>query len=203
MGRRSNRKRSDDRTKAKQSSLRRALSIGSIAFVIAVVTGGPIGTVLQKVDVLTGILFLLGVILIAIIADVIAVAATAAKDVPFNAMASDRVPGAQEALIILRNAGKVNSIFGDVVGDIAGTISGVVATPLIFLLSDRYPGIPSVLLSAFVIGVIAFFTIGGKAAEKDFAVRKATVVILWVGKVIYVFNRLKRFGRKEKQQRKS
>lgn len=196
MGRRSKKtKRSDDRAKTKQSSLRQALSIGSIAFVIALVTGGPIGTVLQTVDVLTAVLFLVGVIAIAIIADIVAIAATAAKDVPFNAMASDRVPGAQEALVIVRNAGRVNSIFGDIVGDIAGTISGVVATPLIFLLSDMYPGIPSVLLSAIVIGVIAFFTIGGKAAEKDFAVRKSTTVILWVGKIIYVLKRVKNLGR--------
>lgn len=196
MGRSARQKRGNKRNKPQQSGLQRGLSIGALAFVIAIITGGPIGAVLQTVDVITAIIFLVIVIVIAIIADIIAVAATAAQDVPFHAMATDRVPGAQEALIIIRNAGKVNSIFADIVGDIAGTISGVVATPLIFLLNEIYPGTPSVLLSALVIGFIAFLTIGGKAAEKDFAVRKSTVVILWVGKLIYALKRIKRLGRK-------
>lgn len=200
MGSRSNsRKRGNGRSKSSPSSLRQGLTIGTIAFFIAIVTGGPIGTLLQGVDVLTGVVVLILIILFGVCADVIAVAATAANDVPLNAMASDKVPGAQEALVIVRNAGRVNSIFGDIVGDIAGTISGVVATPVIFALSELYPQIPQVAVSALVIGLVAFFTIGGKAAEKDFAVRQSTLVILWVGKLIYLFNRIRRLGRKGKQ----
>lgn len=202
MGRRGNKKRNEERGRGKKSGLHQSLSIGTLAFVIAVIMGGPIGAVLQKVDVITGVLIMVTVIFIAILADIIAVAAAAAQDVPFNAMASDRVPGAQEALYILRNAGRVNSIFADIIGDIAGTITGVVATPVIFALSSAYPDIPQVVVSAVVIGLIAFLTIGGKAAEKDFAVRQSTAVILWIGKIIYAFKRMFRVdGRKKHRKR--
>lgn len=200
--RRSSEKKTSERASGSRSTVRQALSIGTLAFVIAVFSGGPLGAMLQNVDVWTSLIFLLLVILVGILADIIAVAATAVKDVPMNAMASDKVPGAQEALIIVRNAGRVNSIFGDIIGDIVGTITGVVATPIIFAITELYPGIPTVVVSAVVIGFIAFLTIGGKAMEKDFAVRQSTMVILWVGKVIFVFNRLrgaKRLGAKRKR----
>lgn len=200
MGRRSSQKRRSKRAKGggvpgRSSAVRQALSIGTLAFVIAVFSGGPLGAVLQSVDVWTSVVLLLLVILIGILADIIAVAATAVQDVPLNAMASDKVPGAKEALIIVRNAGRVNSIFGDIVGDIVGTITGVMATPTIFAITEAYPDVPPVLVSAVVIGLIAFLTIGGKALEKDFAVRQSTTVILWVGKVIYFLKRLKPSGR--------
>lgn len=184
----------------RRAGFRHGLSIGALAFAVAVLSGGPVGAILQQVDVLTGIVVLILIIGLNIVADVIAVASTAADDVPFNAMASDRVPGAQEALIIVRNAGRVNSIFGDIVGDIAGTVSGVVATPVIFALQETYPRLPSVVLSALVIGSIAFLTIGGKALEKDFAVRQSTQVVLAVGKVIYLFRRLKRAVRRKEKR---
>ena len=59
--------------------------------------------------VLTGILF-----------DIIGVAVTAADEVPFHAMASRKVPEAEDALRLIRNAGKVSSFCYDVIGDIRG-----------------------------------------------------------------------------------
>ena len=61
--------------------------------------------------VLTGILF-----------DIIGVAVTAADEVPFHAMASRKVPEAEDALRLIRNAGKVSSFCNDVIGDICGVI---------------------------------------------------------------------------------
>lgn len=66
--------------------------------------------------VLTGILF-----------DIIGVAVTAADEVPFHAMASRKVPEAEDALRLIRNAGKVSSFCNDVIGDICGVISGSAA----------------------------------------------------------------------------
>src|SRR5690625_1496974 len=102
MRRRSNNGRNDQRTKGKKAGWRQALSIGLLAFVVAIVMGGPVGAILQDVNLVTGVLTLILVIGLAIVADVIAVAATAAQEVPFHAMATDRVPGSQEALYIVR-----------------------------------------------------------------------------------------------------
>ena len=173
-----------------RASLKNALSIGSMGFLLAVVFSGPVGTILQEVGPLTAALIVVCTIAVAILSDILAIAATVGDDAPLNAMASDRVPGAREALILVRNAGRVNSIFSDVVGDVAGTMTGVLATPIIYGIREAYPAIPSSVASMLVIGIIAFLTIGGKAAEKAFAVKASTSIILSVGKGLYYGKRL-------------
>lgn len=173
-----------------KESLKSALSIGMMGFIVAVIFSGPVGTILQEVTPLTAAFIIAATIALAILADIFAIAATVSDAAPLNAMATDRVPGAKEALIIVRNASRVNSIFSDVIGDVAGTMSGVVATPIIYGIRDAYPGVPSSVASMLVIGLVAFFTIGGKAAEKSFAVKASTSIILWVGKTIYHGKRL-------------
>jgi len=172
------------------TGLRKGLSIGLMALVIAAALGGPLGGVLQNVSWFTGFLILIAVIGVAILADILAVAATAGDEVPLNAMASDRVVGAREALVIVRHASTVNSVCADVIGDICGTISGVVATPIILSIHESYPGLPLPVITMGVLGAIAFFTIGGKAAEKPFAVRASTSVLLLTGKGIHYLNRI-------------
>lgn len=172
-----------------RANLKNALSIGSMGFLLAVIFSGPIGTILQEVGPLTAAFIVLATIAVAILADILAIAATVGDDAPLNAMASDRVPGAKEALILVRNAGRVNSIFSDVVGDVAGTMTGVLATPIIYGIREAYPTVPSSVASMLVIGVIAFLTIGGKAAEKAFAVKASTSIILGVGKGLYYTKR--------------
>lgn len=199
MGRR--RKRSGNGRKS-DSGLRNGLSIGLIALVVAMAVGGPLGSVLETVSLQTAAMILLASIGIAILADIVAVAATAGEEAPFNAMASDKVPGAREALDVVRNADKVNSLCADVIGDVCGTVSGVVATPIIRSISQLYPDVPTGVVSMAVIGVVAFLTIGGKAAEKGFAVRASTSVILGVGKAIYYLKRLNpRKGRRRPRAR--
>jgi CBS domain containing-hemolysin-like protein len=173
-----------------RSSLRSSLSIGLLALFLAMILGGPIEILLRQVDIIPAIVILLVVLGFSVGADIIGVAVTAANDVPLNAMASDKVPGAKEALAILRNAGKVNSFCADVIGDIAGTISGVIAAPIILILNANYPRIPNTIISMGVIGLIAFLTVGGKASQKEFAVRNSTSVVLFVGKVIYWIKKL-------------
>lgn len=193
-------KRRPSNGKKTPSNLRNGLSIGALALVIAMTVGGPLGSVVETVSLEAAALILVASIGIAILADIVAVAATAGEEAPFNAMASDKVPGAREALVIVRHAERVNSICGDIIGDICGTVSGVAATPVIRAISQLYPGVPTVVVSMVVIGVVAFLTIGGKAAEKGFAVRASTPVILTVGKAIYYLKQLNPVGRPRNQR---
>ncbi len=195
MGRESKTRSANSKRPKKPSGLRNGLSIGMLGLLVAIVIGGPLGAILQTVDVMTGTFILIASIGFAILSDIIAIAATSGREEPFNAMASNRVPGAREALVIVRNAGRVNSICADVIGDISGTISGVVATPIILSMKAIYPDVSTSILGMIVLGVIAFITIGGKAAEKGFAVRASTSVLLLVGKIIYYLNLLRRFRR--------
>lgn len=197
--RKSRRRRNNQRKNA--SGLRNGLSIGLLGLGIAVLVGGPLGNALQTVGLGLAALMVLASIAVAILADILAIAATAGSEEPFNAMASNKVPGAKEALLIVRNAEKVNSIFSDVIGDICGTISGVASTPIILSIHSMYPHLPISVITMGVLGLVAFLTIGGKAAEKGFAVKASTSVLLFVGKILHHFTRFQRSFRRSRLAR--
>lgn len=183
------------------SGWRNGISIGLLALAVAVLVGGPLGNALQNVGLGLAALIVLASIAIAILADILAIAATAGREEPFNAMASNKVAGAREALTIVRNAEKVNSIFSDVIGDICGTISGVAATPIILSVHALYPGLPLSVITMAVLGLVAFLTVGGKAAEKGFAVKASTSVLLFVGKIVHYSTRWRYLRRRSRSSK--
>lgn len=135
---------------------------------------------------------ILAIILFAVVCDVISVAATAAKEAPFHAMASHRVPGAKEAVYLVRNADRVNSLFSDVIGDVAGTVNGALGAAVVFQLNELLPQIPLYALSLLVLGVIASLTVGSKAWTKPLAVQNATSIIAKVGFLVHAARRFLR-----------
>ena len=127
-------------------------------------------------------------ILLGIVFDVIGMAATAADPKPLNSMASHKVPGAREALYLLRHASQVSSICNDVVGDICGIVSGVTAAVIVWHIQTAFQT-QTVLISVAVTALISGLTIGGKALSKPFAIRQGTKVIWWVGRIAHFFHR--------------
>ena len=128
---------------------------------------------------------LLLIVLIGIVFDIIGVAVTSADEKPFHSMASRKVPGAQEAIKLLRSAEKVSSICNDVIGDICGVISGsasaAIAAQVLAKFSFSAPMVISLLMSALVAGL----TVGGKALGKSFAINSCTEIVQTVGKVLW------------------
>lgn len=102
-------------------------------------------------------------------------------------MAAHRVPGAQEALKLLRNAEKVSSFCNDVVGDICGIISGTASASIVLLiLANRQSvGTRAQLLEIGMAAVVSGLTVGGKAVGKTFAMTKSTSIVHCASKVIY------------------
>ena len=133
---------------------------------------------------------LLLIVLIGIVFDVIGVAVTAADEKPFHSMAARKVPGAKEALRLLRKAERVSSICNDVIGDICGVVSGAAAATISAQLLARFafswPTVVSLIMSALVSGL----TVGGKAIGKTFAVNSSTTIVHLVGRAIYTFHSL-------------
>ena len=121
---------------------------------------------------------------------VLTVAVTAADEVPFHAMASRKVPEAEDALRLIRNAGRVSSFCNDVIGDICGVISGSAAAVIsarVLLLSKSGSEIfITLLLSAVVSGM----TVGGKACGKSLAMNSSTAVVRTAAKVLCFFRTL-------------
>ena len=133
-------------------------------------------------------LILICIVAIGIVFDIIGVAVMSAEEKPFHAMAAKKVPGAAEALHLLRNAEKVSSFCNDVVGDICGVVSGsasaVVAVRALTMLNSET--VAQLIMSALVSGV----TIAGKACGKNIATGKATQIVHTTSKLIYYIKSL-------------
>ena len=130
-------------------------------------------------------LILFAIVLLGIIFDIIGIAVTSADEKPFHSMASRKVPGAQEAIKLLRNAERVSSICNDVVGDICGVVSGsasaTIAVQILQNFDFTFPNLISLLMSALVAGL----TVGGKAIGKTFAIGSCTKIVDGTGKIMW------------------
>lgn len=183
---------------AKQERRRTTKWVVTIFFVTIAVSG-TISLVSEEVmassSLVVAFLILLGIILLGIVFDVIGMAVATASEKPFHSMAARKVPGAQEAIRLLRNAERVSSICNDVVGDICGVVSGSASATIAALVVANVPmGWPQavpLLMSALAAGL----TVGGKAIGKTFAVNSCTKIVHMVGWLIHSLNRL--FARKK------
>ena len=141
---------------------------------------------------------LFAIFLIVIIFDVIGVAVTSADERPFHSMAARKVPGAQEAIRLLRNAERVSSICNDVVGDICGVVSGSASATIAAQVMQNFEltleNVIPLLMSALVAGL----TVGGKAVGKTFAMQSCTTIVHNVGKISWAFHHLPQRTKKKK-----
>ena len=173
-------------------------------FFVTILVSGTISLVSDAVMSASGIvvafLILMAIILVGIIFDIIGVAVTSADEKPFHSMAARKVPGAQDAIKLLRNAERVSSICNDVVGDICGVVSGsasaTIAAQVLQNFDFSWPQLVSLLMSALVAG----FTVGGKAIGKTFAMNSCTQIISFVGRVLYVMHHPASLFKKKKKK---
>ena len=156
--------------------------------------------VMSRSGVVTAFAILLVIVLVGILFDVIGVAVTSADETPFHSMAARKVPGAQDAIRLLRNAERVSSICNDVVGDICGVVSGsasaTISVQILSYFEFSWPTMVSLLMSALVAGL----TVGGKAIGKTFAVNSSTAIVHFTGKTIYFLRRIPQMLRSEKKK---
>lgn len=163
-------------------------------FFVTIMISGIISLVSDEVmansSVAVAFIILLAIIFLGIVFDIVGMAVATADEKPFHSMASRKVPGAQEAIRLLRNAERVSSICNDVVGDICGVVSGSAsATIAALILSNAEFGWPrgvSLVMSALVAGL----TVGGKAIGKSIAVNSCTKIVHLVGKIIWSIRHL-------------
>ena len=171
-------------------------------FIVTIFISGTISfasnELMESSSVFVAFLILLFIVLVGILFDIVGVAVTSADEKPFHSMASRKVPGAQEAISLLRNAERVSSICNDVIGDICGVVSGsasaAIAAQLISNFSGDITDIVKLLMSALVAGL----TVGGKAIGKTFAIGSCTGIVSAVGKVIWGIRHIPELLKKKK-----
>ena len=172
-------------------------------FLVTIVVSAVISLISEEAmagsGMLSAFIILFAIVLLGILFDIIGVAVTSADEAPFHAMAARKVPGAKEAIRLLRKADKVSSICNDVIGDICGVVSGSAAATIAVLLLQTFTfsweRLASLIMSAMVAGV----TVGGKALGKGFAVNSSTTIVHAVGKVIWWLSNLPQLFQKKKK----
>ena len=170
----------------KKVNMKWIITIFLSTVVISAVFSTISNMLLGQAGLVPAFFILLVIVLIGILFDIIGVAVTAADVKPFHSMAAHRVPGAQEALKLLRNAEKVSSFCNDVVGDICGIISGATGALIVTHITAGTDGATKVLVSLLITGLISAGTIGGKAAGKGVAVAASGKVLALCGRVLSV-----------------
>ena len=171
-------------------------------FFVTMLVSGAIKLASDHIMSVSGIvvafLILLAIILVGIIFDIIGVAVTSADEKPFHSMASRKVPGAQDAIKLLRNAERVSSICNDVIGDICGVVSGsasaTIAAQALLKFDFQWPQLITLSMSAIVAGL----TVGGKAMGKAFAIESCTKIVHTVGRIIYSLRQFPWLRKKKK-----
>ena len=163
-------------------------------FFVTLVVSGIISLVSDEVMASSGLLaafaILLGIVFLGIIFDIIGMAVATASEKPFHSMAARKVPGAQEAIRLLRNAERVSSICNDVVGDICGVVSGSASATIAALILTHVDAVWPRAVSLSMSALVAGLTVGGKAIGKTVAVNSCTQIVHLVGRVLNTLNRL-------------
>ena len=171
-------------------------------FFVTILVSGTISfisdLIMEGSTLIVAFVILLAIVLLGILFDIIGVAVTSADESPFHSMAARKVPGAQDAIRLLRNAERVSSICNDVVGDICGVVSGsasaTIAALVIAATNFSWPQMITLMMSALVAGL----TVGGKAIGKTFAMGSCTEIVHTVGKILWAFRNIPKLLSREK-----
>jgi CBS domain containing-hemolysin-like protein len=162
------------------------IKITLLAFVISFVFSSISENVIPNVNIFIGILLVIIFIAIGVVFDMIGIAVTSADEKPFHSMSAQKIRGANVAVMFIKNADKVSSFCNDVIGDICGIISGSAGAIIANTLAIKF-NIDIIIMTLFIMALIAAFTIGGKALGKGFAIRKCNTILYDFAKVISYF----------------
>lgn len=192
----------DGSKRQQKEAARWALTIFLVTIAVSATISFTSNEIMDRSSIAVAFLILLFIIVVGIVFDIVGVAVTSADEKPFHSMASRRVPGAKEAIRLLRSAGKVSSICNDVIGDICGVVSGAasatIAARALTYVQFSWPQVVTLGMSALVAGL----TVGGKAVGKTVAIRSCTEIVFLVGRILAAWSRGKQWLRKKITKKK-
>lgn len=174
------------------------LVITFISFTLSILILFASTTIFKAISPQFAFLVVLGIILIGVTFDVIGMAVTAADEIPFHSMASKKLKGARQSIMLLRNAPRVSSFCNDVVGDICSVVSGAAGTAIVLRVfaGNANVSIIEVAAGAF----IAAITVGGKGFAKNIGINNANYIVYKVGRILSFFSS-NRAGKKSKARK--
>lgn len=165
------------------------IKITIISFVLSIVFSFISEITSDKAHISIAFILLILLIVISIIADAVGVATTSCDLAPLLAMASRKVRGSKNAIILVKNAERVSNICCDVIGDICGIVSGACTVAIVLkLFAD---GATNYWVTIIFSSVVAALTVGGKAVMKGVAVKNSKELVMFTARLIGIFYRPK------------
>lgn len=167
-----------------------SLAIAVITLVLAAIFSIVSTYLISGVTWAIGMVIVFIIVFIGIFFDMLGIAATAADETPFHAMAAERVNGSKQSILIVRSADRFASFCNDVIGDISGIISGtasaIVVISFTISMGQREDSVFHYIVAVVFTSVVAAVTVGGKAFGKSMAIRYSTPILFQVGKLFYI-----------------
>lgn len=176
--------------KMRNKTIRWVVTIFIVTILISGVVSFASNELMAASSTAVAFVILLLIVLLGILFDIIGVAVTSADEKPFHSMAAHKVPGATEAIRLLRNAEKVSSICNDVIGDICGVVSGSAAATISAQIAVSFRASRTQIVALAMSALVAGLTVGGKAIGKSFAIRSCTGIVSGVGKLLWGLGRI-------------
>ncbi len=173
--------------KERHKTIRWVVTIFIITILISGIISFASSELMEISSTTVAFIILLVIVLIGIIFDIIGVAVTSADEKPFHSMASRKVVGAHEAIVLLRNAERVSSICNDVIGDICGVVSGSASATIASSIIVKFSGSADEIIMLAMSALVAGLTVGGKAIGKSFAIGSCTKIVAFAGRVVWFF----------------
>lgn len=188
--------------KEKHKAIRWVITIFFVTILVSALISFVSDELMSGSHIAVAFLILFAIVLLGIVFDVVGVAVTSAEEKPFHSMAARKVPGAQEAISLLRNADRVGSICNDVIGDICGVVSGSASATITMQMLNKglFELSMSEIVSLVMSALVAALTVAGKAMGKNIAINSCTGIVHAVGRIIYQFRHIADMFRKEKKE---
>lgn len=170
--------------------IRESLLVGIWTFFVAMIVTLVSMAVIVFLPLPAAVLLVLVIVLVGIIFDMVGLAAAAASERPFHAMAAKKLPAASRAISLVRNADVVSSICNDLVGDICGTVGGAATAAIVFRLLANGLVWDQDLINVVMVSLVAALTVGGKSAGKGYALGHANDLVYRVALLLAALARL-------------
>lgn len=171
------------------------LLITIVSFTLSILILFASSSIFKAIPPYTAFLVVLVIILIGVAFDAVGTAVTAADEIPFHSMASKKLRGARQSIMLLRNSAKVSSFCNDVVGDICSVVSGAAGTAIVYRLFAGYSDVS--VIESICGALIAALTVGGKAFAKNLGISNANYIVFKVGRMLSLFSYGKRKNNKK------
>ena len=182
--------------KSKKTNYKTILITIIFTFILTILFSYIFGALMERTSLQIAFFVLIFIIAIGILTDGLGNAVITAEETPFHSMAAQKVKGAKESILLIRNAPSVANFFNDVIGDICGVISGTAAAAIVLQLEKGW-NINSVIFGMAMSGFVASITVGGKAIGKGIAIAHANTIVYNLGLLSHIFGIGKMFKTKK------